>query len=152
MKEVTLPSGRKIEITPAPFNDSKKLYQAFGGELLRVEIDGGKELSNLIKNILCLGISSAAVEAALAPCLKRCTYNGVKILLPDTFEPVEAREDYLDICVEVAKENVSPFTKSLFAQFKGLMVGVASLLPSPSSTTQMGSSPISESATQDTAP
>lgn len=116
-KEIELPSGRKIEITPAPFSEAKRLYQSLASEFMRLDIRETDEMGNLIKNVLCLGISSAVVDSALSPCIKRCTYEGRKIV-EDTFEPVEAREDYLDVCYEIAKENVQPFMKSLFAQFR----------------------------------
>jgi hypothetical protein len=148
-REVTLPSGRVLTVNPAPFHDAKKLYQAIGGEALRVQIIGEDDLSETIKNVICLGSSSLAIEQALNPCMKRCLYQGVKID-DRSFEPEEAREDYLDICVEVAKENLRPFTKSLFAQFKGLLGLVGRLPELNSSRTKTGSSSISDSKTQDT--
>ncbi len=134
MREIDLPSGRKMEVIPAPFTESKKLYQAVAAELLRLQIRGSDEQWELVKNMLCLVIASPSVEAALAPCLKRCTYQGQKFK-EDTFEPVEAREDYLDFCYEVAKENVAPFTKSLFAQFKGMLSALQAIQSSSASRT-----------------
>ena len=69
---------------------------------------------NLRKDLFCTFLASKKIEAALAECMKRVTYNGLKIT-EDTFEPVEARDDYLTVCVEVTRENVVPFMKSLFA-------------------------------------
>lgn len=127
-KEISLPSGSKIEITPAPMAEAKKLYQAIASELLRLRFNAEEDVAVLIKNVLCLSIASPEIEAALEPCLRRCTYNGPKITA-ETWEPVQAREDYLDVCYEVAKENVGPFTRSLFAQFKGLMAVAGAALP-----------------------
>lgn len=149
MKEVVLPSGRKLSVQPAPFKEAKALYQALATEFLRADIDGEAELANLIKNVMCLAISSPRVEAALEPCLRRCTYNSLRIS-EESFESEEAREDYLDICIEVSKENLTPFTKSLFAGFKGLMAVVGTVLPSRPIPTQRGSSLTSDSAIQAT--
>lgn len=146
LKEIILPSGRKLSVNAAPFHDSKRLYQSIGGEFLRVRIDGGQDVEELIKNVICLGFSSEPIEKAIEPCLKRCLYNGVKID-ERTFEPEEAREDYLDICVEVAKENIRPFTKSLFAQFKGLITLVGRLPALASKSTKTDSSLTSDSKT-----
>lgn len=149
MSTVTLPSGKVLEITPAPFKDAKRLYQAVAGQLfLRINFNPDDEMTNLIKNAICLSTSSPEIEAALEPCLRRCIYNKLKIV-DSTFEAVEAREDYFDVAFEVARENVAPFTKSLFAQFKGLSAVLGKHFPaSDASTTQRGSSTTSDSAPQ----
>lgn len=149
LREVQLPSGNILQVDAAPFRESRRLYQAIGGEFLHVRLGGSEDLSDLIKNVLCLGASSLAIEKALEPCLKRCTYNGLKIV-EETFEPVAAREDYFDICVEVTKENVGPFTKSLFAQFKVLMELTSKFPALRSSEMRNSSSPTSDSAMQAT--
>lgn len=127
--EIKLPSGALLKITPASFAEAKTLYQALLAELKSVRID--KELTTpeneaeLIKDLFCAGFSSPLIEAALWPCFRRCTYNptpgkpGAADVRIDeaTFEPVEAREDYVQVCVEVAKVNVGPFAKSLFANW-----------------------------------
>lgn len=144
LREIQLPSGNVLQVDAAPFKDARRLYQAIGGEFLRVDLLDKDDWTNTVKNVLCAGASSLAIEKALEPCLKRCVYNGNKIT-EETFEPVEAREDYFDICVEVTKENVSPFTKSLFAQFK-LLVGLTSKFPPlRSSETKKESSSTSDS-------
>jgi hypothetical protein len=135
MKSVTLPSGKKIEVALAPFVEGKRLYQAVASELIRVDIDSDGDVSNVLKNVLLLMVSSPKVEEALEPCLRRCTYDGKK-LSADTFEPPEARADYVDFCTEVAKENLLPFTKSLYAQFSGLQGALSRALSAESSTTQ----------------
>jgi len=130
LREVTLPSGRKMEVAPAPFVEAKRLYQAIAGEMVRLSLNPDDDVTNLMKNVICLAVFSPNIEAALEPCLRRCTYQGTKIIPVDSFESIEGREDYLDVCFEVAKENVGPFTKSLYAQFKKLRAGVEKLLPS----------------------
>lgn len=116
MKEVDLPSGAKLKISLAPFADAKALYQAILEEVKDVQVNLESDAANLIKDLFCISFSSKKIEASLESCLKRATYNGVKIDLK-TFEPAEARQDYMQVCLEVAKENILPFTKSLSAQF-----------------------------------
>jgi hypothetical protein len=121
MKEVKVPSGAELKITLAPFSESKALFQAVTEEVKSLKLDPNAEVDvNFWKDIFCLGISSKRIEQALEPCLKRSTYNGLKID-KDTFESPESREDYLTVCYEVAKENLLPFTKSLYAQYAPIL-------------------------------
>jgi hypothetical protein len=120
MKVVKLPSGAELQITPAPFADAKALYQAMLEELKSIKISGETDLEyGLMKDIFCGGFSSPRIEAALAKCLARATYSGTRIS-DEVFEKVEARQDYIIVCYEVALENVLPFTKSLYAQFEAV--------------------------------
>lgn len=117
MTEIVLPTGAKLVITSAPFADAKALYQAVVEEMRGIKASPDVELdTNWIKDMLCAGLSSKKIDAALAKCMERATYDGIRIVA-DTFEPVKAREDYLTVCFEVAKENIMPFTKSLYAKF-----------------------------------
>lgn len=124
MREVKLPSGAVLKITPAPFADAKALYQALLKEAQGVEIHSKMEMTNLYKELFCRGFSSPEVEKCLWKCLERCTYNGGNGDLRvsnDTFEPVSARDDYMSVCMEVAKENVLPFVKSLYAEYQRIL-------------------------------
>jgi maltooligosyltrehalose synthase len=113
MKVVQMPSGAELKITVAPFSEAKALYQAVAEEAKALKLDPKQEIDvNFFKDIFCVGLASAKIEKALEPCLKRVTYNGLKIDA-NTFEDVEARQDYFLVCYEVAKENLLPFTKSL---------------------------------------
>lgn len=121
MRELDLPSGAILKITPAPFKDAKALYQAMLVELRHISVPSNGEVGALFKDLFCAGFSSKAVESCLNECFKRCTYNtgaGDFKIDDSSFEPVERREDYMKVCVEVAKDNVGPFGKSLFAEFK----------------------------------
>jgi len=117
MKKVKLPSGADLEITLAPFSEAKALYQAFLKELKTLKIDAETEMDyNFIKDIICSGLSSKEVDEALSVCMGRATYKKLKID-DDTFEDEIARGDYLVVCYEVARANLEPFTKGLFAKF-----------------------------------
>ena len=117
-KEVTLQSGAKLNITLSPFHVAKNLYSAVLEELKELKVESDTDIDvNLIKNVFCFGFSSKKIELALNECMKRATYEGLKIS-DQTWEPIEARVDYLECCYEVAKENLLPFMKSLFAKFE----------------------------------
>lgn len=114
--EITLPSGATLRIQVAQFAVSKALYQAMLRELRDVRITMRENVEDMLKNLFCAGFSSPAMEDALWACFQRCLYNGKKID-KDTFEPEDARGDYVQVCVEVGKANVFPFMKSLYADF-----------------------------------
>ena len=117
MKEVKLQSGKVLHITMAPFADSKALYQAILEEAKGLSLDPNAEIdANLFKDLFCTALSSKKIEECLWKCMERVTYNKLKVT-QDTFEDVEARGDYIEACVEVAKENVFPFMKSLYAKY-----------------------------------
>ena len=124
MKEVALPSGAVLKITPAPFAISKALYQAFLREAKGVKINSKMEMVELFKEVFCIGFSSLEVEKALSECFKRCTYNsgnGDLRIDESTFEPLSSRDDYMTVCIEVTKENILPFTKSLYAEYEKIL-------------------------------
>lgn len=126
-REVKLPSGALLKIDAATFEESKDLHQALLREVAHIPINasatGGVDLVNPVKQVVCIGLSSPVVEACLWKCLAHCTYSpegnsvGSKIT-KDTFKSLTAREDYIDVCLEVALENLLPFVKALYARFK----------------------------------
>jgi len=121
MKKITLRSGSELTITPGSFSESKNLYQAILNETKG--LDFSRDFSdqvNLVKEIFTTFLASKRIEDCLWECFKRCTYKGHRITM-DTFEDVSAREDYQEICMEVALENVAPFTNSLYAIFQKSM-------------------------------
>lgn len=121
MKELRLPSGAILKIGLASFAAAKSLFQAVSEEAKELKISAETEIDvSLMKDMFCVGISSKKIEAALWECMKKSTYNGLKIT-EETFEPEEARQDYLTVILEVAKENLAPFTKSLFAQYGDIL-------------------------------
>lgn len=120
MRKFTLESGAELTINPAPFADAKNLYQAILKELKGTDVNSKVDVVSLYKEMFCSAFSSKEIEAALKPCLLRCLYerNGIPAKVDDSiFEPVENREDYMTVCVEVARDNVAPFVKTLFAEF-----------------------------------
>jgi hypothetical protein len=116
MKEVKLPSGAVLKIGLAPFEAARSLYQAVLEEAKSVMISSSTEMASVYKDLFCLGFSSKKIENCLWECLKNCLYNDLRIDAK-TFEPVTARNDYMTVCMEVAKENIHPFVKSLYAEY-----------------------------------
>lgn len=119
--EIELPSKSKLFINMAPFAESKELYQTALEELKSLKIDPNAEIdTNFLKDIFCTGFSSKKLDAALWKCIRRCTYNK-QVITEDSFEKVEAREDYMQICFLVLEANIKPFTKTLSQQLKQLI-------------------------------
>lgn len=129
-REVILPSGAKLRIQLAPFVVSKNLYQSLLRELKSVEISSDMEMYNVIKDAFCVGFASPDIEKCLWACAATCTYeiapgddtvgtvgSGEVRVTPATFDPLEARQDYMVTLIEVAKDNVGPFTSRLYADF-----------------------------------
>jgi hypothetical protein len=114
--EVTLPSGKKLQITLSSFAEGKALYKAVLEESRVLKLDPSAEADfNFFKDVFCTAFSSDKIEKCLEACMKRALYDGKRINA-DTFESVEAREDYTSVCWEVAQFNLRPFTKSLWQQ------------------------------------
>lgn len=131
MKEVKLPSGAVLKVNPAPFSVAKSLYQSLLRVGINVAFESGAEIGELLKNLLCIGLSSPDIEKILGECFKRCTYDkgdgsGDLKINEDTFEPVKAREDYPVVCMAVGEENLAPFVKSLYAEFLKLLASAES--------------------------
>jgi hypothetical protein len=132
MIEKKLPSGAKLKIQVAPFSDAKALYQAVLKELKGVKFDTKTQIPNILKDLACASFSSEDVERALWKCFERCTYDsgkGEMRINQDTFEPTEARGDYIDVCTAVAKENILPFVKSLYAEFLTVLETIENVQP-----------------------
>lgn len=132
MRDVKLPSGATLKVAPSPFAVSKALYQAVLRELKSVTVNSKSDMAELYKSIFCTGFASAEIEACLWECFKRCTYNdgrgGADLKIDqDTFEPLERRDDYMVVCTEVAKDNILPFVKSLFAGYKEFLSMTANI-------------------------
>lgn len=151
MKEVKLPSGSTLIIIPADFATSRECYRAVVEEGKQLVLDPNAEVDvNLYKDLLCIAMGSRKIEKAIWDCLKKCTINKLPIT-NETFEPVEKRDDYLTVMIEVAKENVFPFTKSLYAEYAPIFRSILQTnLASRSATTNLSST--SDSSTQGTVP
>lgn len=128
--KVSLPSGAELEMTLAPFMEGERLFAATAECLKGVKVDGNSDVNDLTSNLNSLKdaflscLTSQAMKDAILACLKRCTYNKQRITSWDIFDDIKAREDYLAVCWEVVRFNLSPFTKSLFSKLSGLIESV----------------------------
>lgn len=105
MSEFTAPSGAKVVINAASWEEANKLKKAIERAL-------ALSPSLHVMQMVFLVDSSDEVEKAMWGCLVRCLRNDQKIV-PETFNPVEARADYYEIVAECLKENLSPLVVSL---------------------------------------
>jgi hypothetical protein len=132
--EFTTESGIEVKINNADFISATRLRVAVLSALKDSDIELSKiDIESLlsIKKNMVAAVKSGALDAlldlivsidcskkvsdALYACLARSTYNKLKIV-PDTFEPVEARGDYYIIVAACLKENVLPFFQPLLQQ------------------------------------
>lgn len=121
MKELKLKSGETLKIGVVPFRDAKNLFDSVSKEVKSSKWDAQQKIDvNFIKDTALSLLSSEAVEKNLWVCMSRSMYKGLKIT-EETFEEVKAREDFLEVCFEVAKETLAPFTKNLFAELQPLL-------------------------------
>ncbi len=120
MNEITLKSGAILVTQIAPFSSGSKLLKTLLRELKDVDIQlENLDLSqiasqdiNTLKNAVCQLLGSDVLEQAVFECMGRCSYNGLRIVR-DTFEPENARQDYLPVAWEVIKVNLRPFFSGL---------------------------------------
>lgn len=123
MKELVCPSGAVLKLSAAPFANARDLWKAMLSEGKFIELTKESDILNVCKDLFCASFSSPIIEEALWKCLQRCIYNSGKgdLKIDQTsFEDEKCREDYTFVCMEVIKENISPFLKNLSAQFVGL--------------------------------
>lgn len=123
---ITLDSGAELVVTIASFKEGNHLLKTLARELKGVDLEmdlspdtfkniGDKDVNSL-KNLVLQLLQSEAVEAAVMACAKRCLYNQQRIT-DQTFEPVEARPDFLPVVWEVMKANLRPFFSGLASLF-----------------------------------
>lgn len=135
MPEFTLPSGARLSVTPAPFEDVMDLKTAIGNAIGKFALSSDfvnadmslsgiltdpTILSELADKIKTVAISKD-VRAALFKCFTRVTYNDVKVTR-DTFDDPksgdDARKDYYAICTKVIEVNLRPFFELTFSGLK----------------------------------
>lgn len=126
MKDFTAPSGAKVQIGVASWGNFQALQSAvfreaakIGFDLKGFKMDTEINLGGLIStfaNVFLTIAGSPEVYAAIWPCLEKSTYNGHKITQA-TFEPIEHRQDYLEILKEFAVFNVTPFLPKKHLEF-----------------------------------
>lgn len=134
MKEITLKSGAVLRIGLPPFQDSKNLFQAVIRNMKSVEINNKIEtLEAFVGALLGSQLADADIEKSLWECMKQATYNSKKPgsafikITPEIFEPIDARGDFIDVCLEVAKENLAPFMNGLYVALPNLIAMIGNI-------------------------
>lgn len=115
MTQFSAPSGVVVVINAAPWVDAKRLKMAIEKE---VKLDGGFDLDKDAATLITMLLQtdgSVTVDAALLPCLARCTRDGHKIT-EQTFDDVLARKDYYAIVAACLRENLSPLVEGLLSE------------------------------------
>ena len=125
MVEFTATSGAKVKIDIASFEDAQNLKFAIQ-RALKAEGFEMKDFTDIMSSDmwpiakLALAVDcSKEVNDALWPCLARCSRNLDKIT-KQTFEDVDARQDYYEIAVYCIKENIGPLFVGVSAKLKKL--------------------------------
>lgn len=132
---VKLPSGAVLTLCDPPFEEANELLEAVAVEVgkiatgLKVDLSNSKDpgaiaaqmlaqdLSiDVIKGAACQLVASPIVKAALRRCMGRCLYAGVT-MTPASFEPKNARGDYLPAAWEVMRFTLVPFLNGLLSRF-----------------------------------
>ena len=120
MKEIVLKSGAKLEIGETEWAEAFKLFQTVVKSMRSVEADETvKSLNDFVAALIGAQISDEEVVKSMWTCFGRCTYNKTRIT-PELFKDMKAREDFIDICLEVGQENLGPFLKALSASLPRL--------------------------------
>ena len=124
--EYELPSGSKLDVTPLDFGEAFAVFQQVAKiigllELDLAGIDVGKDFlaQDLVKfkRPLAQVLSNHELEKAGKQCLKKCTYNGLKVT-DSTWNDIDARKDYLFAMFFALKDNCGPFLEGAFSGSK----------------------------------
>ena len=135
MPDKKLKSGATLTINKACWEDSSDLHDALlaeikGVQLSRAEFDvdfDPMQPMTLLKSPAIVGIAidkliavaaSKQVRTVLFRCFERCLYDGQKVdvdLFNDPKIGTQARKDYYEIAMAVAKENVADFFVNAFS-------------------------------------
>lgn len=122
-QDFDLPSGAKLHVSVAPFQDAKGLTKAL------LKATGGIKLADnpmemdvsIIKDMLVSAATSDEVEASLFRCMERATYDKLKIT-PELFDDPaigeKARRDYFSICSKIVEVNCLPFFDQTLSTLK----------------------------------
>ena len=125
---IVLPSGAEAEIQMASFDVCNRLLKSVMKEVEGVPVSLGlrgagidtskmtDEALNTIKSVIARLISSEKIEDVLWECMATVLYKGKRVT-KETFEPGEARADYLPLAKEVLVHNLGPFFKNLDSMF-----------------------------------
>lgn len=111
-----LPSGAELSITTATFERALELFKAYSEELGKLKFSEDMSTLALEKNMFATLIDSNRIENALKECMKSVRIDGLEVT-QEYFKDPERWADYVEVCLEVARDNVNPFMKNLSVRF-----------------------------------
>lgn len=115
MEFETKETGAKVVLNPCSLVDAFKLKSAIQKSLLANNLNLAKVLNEDVTQLFMALDSSEEVFNCMFDCLKKSTYNGVKITY-ETFEQEDARQDMYEVFFQCLKVNIYPFFKPLLSQ------------------------------------
>ena len=124
--EVKLPSGATLDITLLDYEKAFDVFQIVARQLGLIDVDFSKidfekfQLMDVMefKRPLTQILSNPDLVKVGNQCLVKCTYDGIKITAK-TWEPPEARKDYVFAIFYALKENCYPFVEGVFSSSAG---------------------------------
>ena len=143
-KEFVLPSGAKLLVNIAPFEDADALKNAIlkaakdlkmTEEILNLELSTLRNDASAITQLMGTLINAATsseIKDAVFRCAARASYENRKVntaLFDDPEVGEQAREDYYAICMRLAEVNVLPFFKKAFSMSRTKPSAKAAAVP-----------------------
>ena len=116
MEFTTKETGAKVVINPCSLVEAFKLKSAIQKSILDSGMSIEEALKKDVAHLLLALDSSEDVFNRLFDCLRKSTYNGVRITY-ETFESESAKQDIYEVFFYCLKVNIYPFFKPLLSRF-----------------------------------
>lgn len=116
MEFTTKENNAKVVLNPCSLVDAFRLKSKIQKALLENGIKLEQALNEDLSQIIMALDSSEDVFNSMFECLKKSTYNDIRIT-PEVFENPEAREDLYEVFFYCLKVNIYPFLKPLLSRF-----------------------------------
>ncbi|MBQ0113345.1 MAG: hypothetical protein KBT03_09470 [Bacteroidales bacterium] len=115
MEFQTKENGAKVVINPCSLFDAFKLKSEIQKALLKNNIKIEEVFEKDIVSLFLALDSSEEIFKCMFACLKKSTYNDIKIT-EEVFEKEDARGDLYEVFFACLKVNIYPFFKPLLSQ------------------------------------
>lgn len=122
MEFTTDSTETKVVINPADLDSAFKLKSSLLKALSKANLTIADAFGDKIFDAVMSIDSSKEVFDDMFECLKKSTYNGIKIT-KEVFEDEAARADIYEVFFYCLKVNVYPFFKSLLSQLTNKLQG-----------------------------
>lgn len=123
MEFTTTETGRKVVIAPAGLDEAFTLKAKINKAFIENKVNPQEAITtgDLLAVIMAMDSSLEVLNAAF-DCLKKSTYNDVRIT-KELFESEENKPDLYEVLFYCLKVNVYPFFKSLVSLLKNQFAG-----------------------------